>query len=80
MSSKALDDAQRDGVVIGLSDATGSIVDRVDIDLLLTKEPKTFNLFMIALSELQSKGLNSHEPKDKMHYFQVAGMKSLGRM
>lgn len=68
--SSILDDAQRDGVVVGLGKAIGSVVNRVDVDTLLTQGPMTFNLFVIALAELQADQLDD---QNKMHYFQIAG-------
>lgn len=63
-----LDQAQRDGVVIGLKDVAG-VVSRRDIDWLLLNEPDTFNLFLIALQRLQD------EPDSSkiMGYYQIAG-------
>ena len=66
-----LDDAQKKGIVIGLSGETDKPVSRLDIDELLLKHPKTFNLFLLALKDLQD--AEKHE-NDKLGYFQVAGM------
>jgi hypothetical protein len=64
----ALNQAQTNGVVIGLKDLAG-VVPRLDVDQLLLQEPDTFNLFLIALGDLQ------HDPNinDIMSYYQVAG-------
>lgn len=63
-----LRDAHRKGIVLGLQ-GVSKTVERLDVDVLLTKYPKTFNLFVLALDKLQ------HEtpPSDKMSYFQIAG-------
>ena len=61
-----LSQAHANGVVIGLL-GSGSVVARLDIDQLLTREPLTFNLFLLALAKLQTQ-------PDKMGYFQIAGM------
>ena len=67
--------AQKDGVVIGLK-SIGGVVERLDIDVMLKNQPDTFNLFILALEKLQA--INDPETKqpiaqDKMGYFQVAG-------
>lgn len=64
-----LEDAQRDRVVIGLKDITPKPVNRQDIDWLLLNEPAAFNVFIIALSELQQEEKSS----DWMGYYQLAG-------
>lgn len=61
-------DAQKKGVVIGLRGVTG-VVERLDIDELLLKKPDTFNLFLLALRDLQE----DPNTKEKMGYFQIAG-------
>ena len=63
-----LRDAHEKGIVFGLQ-GVSKTVERLDVDVLLTKHPKTFNLFVLALDKLQ------HEtpPSDKMSYFQIAG-------
>lgn len=67
-----LQQAQNDGVVIGLKNAAG-VVDRLDIDQLLLKHPNAFNLFCLALSEL----MNDPDSTKIMGYFQVAGIHGL---
>jgi hypothetical protein len=65
-----LDHADELGLVVGLKHV-GPSVARLDIDVLLDKEPETFNLFLIALKELQD------EPDwdtKLMSFFQIAGM------
>jgi hypothetical protein len=63
-----LNQAQTNGVVIGLKDVA-DVVPRLDVDQLLLQEPDTFNLFLIALGDLQQ------DPNitDIMSYYQVAG-------
>lgn len=75
----SLDQAHRDGVVVGLRDS--GVVPRVDIDELLFKQPETFNLFVIALKELKGEPVPWQIPSDfqvkssdKLSYFQMAGM------
>ncbi|KAJ1326981.1 tyrosinase [Microdochium nivale] len=46
-----LDEAHKQGIVLGL--ASFGVKQRVDIDVMLTEQPDTFNLFLIALMELQ---------------------------
>lgn len=66
----ALLQAQEKGVVLGLNGVPeGSLVPRLDIDELLFHKPDTFNLFLLALSELQ----NDKNTSDKMGFYQVAG-------
>ena len=55
------------GQVVGLRDF--GIAYRLDIDVLLTKQPDTFNLFLIALDSLQ----NEEPSTNIMGYFQIAG-------
>ena len=71
----ALKQAQKDGVVLGLKNVSG-IIPRVDIDVLLSEQPDTFNLFLLALEALQSHVDPKTEEElkqDKMGYFQIAG-------
>lgn len=63
-----LDQAKKDGVVIGLHEIAG-FVPRLDIDLLLLREPDTFNLFLPAFQKLKDE---AHT--EKMGYFQIAGI------
>jgi hypothetical protein len=63
----ALKKAHAAGIVVGLRDIAG-IAFRLDIDVLLTDQPDTFNLFLIALDELQNE-----EAKNIMGYYQIAG-------
>ena len=59
--------AHEAGVVVGLR-AVAGIAFRLDIDVLLTQQPDTFNLFLIALEELQN-----DDAKNIMGFFQIAG-------
>ncbi|KAI9719091.1 MAG: hypothetical protein M1812_003721 [Candelaria pacifica] len=70
----SLEEAQKKGIVIGLKDVTPKILDRLDIDILLSEKPKTFNLFVLALEHLQDER-ESH--KNKMGWFQIAGIHGL---
>ena len=71
----ALKQAQKDGVVLGLKNVSG-VIARLDVDVMLSQQPDTFNLFLLALEALQShvdpetgRGLD----QDKMGYFEIAG-------
>lgn len=74
-----LNEAHDKGVVLGLRDVAG-VGERLDIDVMLTTQPDTFNLFLIAMMELQGQNPLGSTPdpsfksKDKMSYFQLAGM------
>ncbi|KAF5633744.1 tyrosinase precursor (monophenol monooxygenase) [Fusarium sp. NRRL 25303] len=89
MSSSAMDHlekAHEKGVVLGLAGfGTGQ---RLDIDVMLTEQPDTFNLYLIALMELQGMGnLPWTTPEDysfkpgsknlKMSWFQLTGIHGL---
>ncbi|KAF5690448.1 tyrosinase precursor (monophenol monooxygenase) [Fusarium circinatum] len=79
-----LEDAHKKGVVLGL--AGFGVGQRLDIDVMLTEQPDTFNLYLIALMELQGmKNLPWPTPegysfKDgsqadlKMSWFQLTGI------
>ena len=60
--------AQENGVVIGLGGVTG-VVARLDIDEMLLTKPDTFNLFLLALRDLQE----DPDTTKPMGYFQIAG-------
>ena len=50
------------------------VVPRQDIDVLLLREPDCFNLFVLALRDLQQEnGQNPPLWQDKMSFFQLAG-------
>ena len=66
----SLDEAQKKGIVLGLKDATAQLRERLDVDELLSRYPKTFNLFLLALAELQDETKSNN---DKMGWFQIAG-------
>ena len=70
-----LRNAHRKGIVLGLKGVSGT-VERLDVDVLLDKKPRTFNLFVLALDKLQ------HEttPTDKMSYFQIAGKSPVSKV
>lgn len=74
-----LNKAHDEGVVIGLHEVSG-VQERLDIDVMLLTQPDTFNLFLIALMELQGKKVNwevdagySFTSKEIMSWFQIAG-------
>ena len=54
------------GVVVGMRQLTGEVRTRMDIDVLLTTQPDTFNLFLQALAALQG------DPK-LLGYYALAG-------
>lgn len=64
---KALTEAQKKAVVIGLADFGTEF--RLEIDDLLLEKPDTFNLFLLALKALQE----DPDITKPMGYFQVAG-------
>lgn len=75
-----LNKAHEQGVVLGLRDVAG-VGERLDIDVMLMTQPDTFNLFLIALMELQGTKVPwnidpgySFTSKDIMSWFQLAGM------
>lgn len=63
--------ASESGVVVDMKDLTGldQNVERVDIDVLLTEHPDTFNLFLQALDDMQN-----DKPESIVGYFQLAGI------
>lgn len=63
--------AQKNAEVLGLSGVSG-VAARLDIDKLLYEQPDTFNLFALALVQLQKAG-----PADLMGWFQLAGIHGL---
>jgi tyrosinase len=67
-----LEQAQKDGLVIGLGKITEVEIDRLDIDDLLFKEPDTFNVFLLAL-----RNLKNQNPTEKTSFFQLAGIHGL---
>ncbi len=66
-----LDETQAQGIVLGLNEVIGEVRERLDIDELLLRHPKTFNLYLLALADLQNEATSN---KDKMGRFQIAGM------
>ncbi|KAL8787253.1 MAG: hypothetical protein Q9195_007863 [Heterodermia aff. obscurata] len=67
-----LKQAHEDGVVLGLKEVTG-LLPRLDVDVMLTTQPDTFNLFLLALRALQDEGMS----KDKNGYFELASIHGL---
>ena len=59
---RLLQDAHRDGVVIGLQ-STGPPVNRLDIDQFMVQEPAAFNLFLLALGKLKNENAVSIMPR-----------------
>lgn len=55
------------GFIVGLQDVAG-IKPRLDIDVLLKRHSKTFNLFLQALQRLKDM-----KKSDIMSYYQIAG-------
>lgn len=55
------------GVVVGMKALTGQVKPRLDIDVLLTQHPDTFNLMLQAISEMQK------NPDPKLGYYALAG-------
>ena len=68
----ALNQAQKDGVVLGLKNVAG-FAQRMDIDKLLHDLPDTFNLFCLALTAL----MNDPDSTKLMGYYQIAGIHGL---
>lgn len=66
---EAILQAQKQGVVLGLKGISDTPVPRMEIDDLLFNKPDTFNLFVLAVSELQDEKLAT----EKMAWQQVAG-------
>ena len=64
----ALRRAQKDGTVIGLQAVSGTLP-RQEIDQFLLDDPDAFNLFLLALRELQDES----EATKLMNYFRIAG-------
>lgn len=55
------------GVVVGMGALTGEVKARVDIDVLLTKQPDAFNLMLQAISQIQK------DPK-KLGFYGLSGL------
>jgi hypothetical protein len=71
MSKLTLAEAQAQRVVIGLKDVAGPKGVRRDIDDLLLNDADAFNLFALALWDLQNEG----ESSNPMCYFQLSGLR-----
>ena len=67
-----LDHAHQLGLIVGLGHL-GDTVERQDIDVLLNSAPETFNLFALALKELQD---DPNWDTEWMSWFQIAGKSS----
>ncbi|KAF5681684.1 tyrosinase precursor (monophenol monooxygenase) [Fusarium circinatum] len=78
--------AHKEGAVIGLYEVAG-VGERLDIDVMLMTQPDTFNLFLIALMELQDMKKEeitwkpgpgySFTSDDIMSWYQIAGIHGL---
>ena len=67
--------AQEGFCVIGLQEVTGETGIRKDIDDLVMNEKEAFNVFIIALTNLQSP--SAQNVQNPMSYFQIAGIHGL---
>lgn len=67
----SLDDAQANGVVIGLGGESG-VQYRREIDDLAVNDPDVLNLILLALEKVQADE-GGYKKQDKMGYFQIAG-------
>lgn len=65
----ALNQAQQDGVVLGLKNVAG-VAQRLDIDVLLKTQPDAFNLFCLALIDLMS----DPDSSKIMGYYQIVSI------
>ena len=65
----ALLHGHQNSVVMGLKSVAG-VVQRLEIDDLITTKEDTFNLYMLALGEMQAPDYH----KNKMSFNQIAGM------
>jgi len=65
-----LEQAQKEGRVIGLKDVTKRALNRTDIDLMVKNQPDTFNLYLLALEDMQDEKLSQG---DKMNWFEISG-------
>lgn len=61
-------DSNKAGVVLGLQNVAG-VRDRLDVDQLLWNDPNAFNLFLLALKELQGPSMAANI----MGFFEIAG-------
>lgn len=60
-------DLAASGVVVGMKELTGQVGTRVDVDVMLTTQPDTFNLFMQALGALE-------QNPSLLGYYQLSGI------
>ena len=70
---RELREAHFKGILLGLNGVSG-IKQRLDIDVLLLKQPQTFNLFLLAFDKSQN---DPDLSNIKMSYFQIAGKSAL---
>ena len=66
----ALREKHDKGYVVGLREVAGE-VPRLDVDVLLSRDPKCFNLFLLALHDLQYDLKFADSP---MSFFEIAGI------
>ena len=67
--------AQEGFYVIGLQEVTGETGVRRDIDDMAMNEKESFNIFIIALTNLQV--ISAENVQNPMSYFQIAGIHGL---
>lgn len=77
----SLDEAQRDGIVIGLKQDGQEPLPRLDVDKYMHDDQDGFNLMLLAFMELMGKDVpwpnpNKVDNKDKMSWYQIAGQQS----
>jgi tyrosinase len=58
------------GIIKGLGGLPGGVKERLDIDVMIATKPDTFNLFILAVKELQKPGNNPIA----MRYAEIAGI------
>ena len=68
-----LEQAQKEGRVVGLKDVTKKVLNRADIDLMVKNQPDTFNLYLLALEFMQDEKMSQG---DKMNWFDISGTPS----
>ncbi|MCJ1396693.1 hypothetical protein MMC18_009585 [Xylographa bjoerkii] len=75
---KLLEQAEADGMVVGLKDVTEDFMDgvvpRLDIDVILKRHPDTFNLFLAVMVDFAADSAGWEDP---WSYFQIAGIHGL---
>ena len=77
MASAELKKAQEEGVVLGLKNESAGPLPRLGIDVLLKEHPDTFNLFLLALVEMQidpnAANPAQRKAQPKMGWYEIAG-------